>query len=104
MSAYHHYIINQRARALSEGLKIVRDILKSNRFPNGFTTAELFQIAVQQPPPPDFPIYNHPVAGKIKPETRLAKPLYWKFQPSITASPSYPEHPIRSIRCVPFFF
>ena len=57
MSAIHldPFIINERARSLSEGLKIVRNIFKSNPFPNGFTTSQLFQVAVQHPPPPDFP-------------------------------------------------
>lgn len=66
-------IINQKARA--EGLKIVRIILKSN--PNGFTTSQLFQVAVQQPPPPYFLAYQP-----------------WP--------PSHPEHPIRSIKCITF--
>ena len=101
MSIVHRYIINQKARALSEGIKIVRDVLKSNPFPNGFTTSQLFQVAVQQPPPPDFPTYRHtakpPVIKPNKDRFRKAKPI----QPW---APSHPEHPIRSIRCVQFFF
>ena len=100
MSAIHRFIINQKARALSEGVKIIRDILKSNPFPNGFTTSQLFEVAVQQPPPPDFPVYHH-TAGPpiIKPN----KDRFRKPKPIQPWAPSHPEHPIRSIRCVLFF-
>lgn len=101
MSAIHHFIINQKAKALSEGIKIVRDILKSNAFPNGFTTSQLFQAAIQKPPPPDFPAYRHTAAP---PRIITNKDRYRKVKPLKQWAPSHPEHPIRSIRCVPFFF
>ena len=99
MSAIHHYIINQKARALSEGIKIVREILKANPFPNGFTTSQLFKVAVQQPPPPDFPTYRH---TGLTPTPKLKDRLK-KVRPIVPGAPTHPEHPIRSIRCVPFF-
>jgi len=99
MSAIHQFIINQKARALSEGIKIVRDILKSNRFPDGFTTSQLFHVAVQQPPPPDFPAYHHTgLAPVVKPN----KNKFVKVKPVMPWAPSHPEHPIRSIRSVYF--
>ena len=101
MSVIHHFIINQKARALSEGVKIIRDILKSNPFPNGFTTAQLFEVAVQQPPPPDFPAYHH---TSPPPKILVTKDRYRKVKPILPFAPSHPEHPIRSIRCVPFPF
>ena len=100
MSAIHQYIVSQRARALTEGIKIVRNILKSNPFPNGFTTAQLFEVAIQQPPPPDFPVYRHTGAGPVVKPTR---DRYRKLKAFVPWAPSHPEHPIRSIRCVPFF-
>lgn len=79
---------------------MVRDILRSNPFPDGFTTSQLFQVAVQRPPPPDFPPYHHTaLAPAIKPN----KNKFAKVKPVIPWAPSHPEHPIRSIRCVPFF-
>ena len=102
MSAIHQFIINQKARALSEGIKIVREILKSNPnpFPNGFTSSQLFQVAVQQPPPPDFPAYHHTgVPPVIKPN----KDRFAKIKVLIPWAPSHPEHPIRSIKSVSFF-
>ena len=100
MSAIHHFIINQKARALSEGIKIIRDVLKSNPFPNGFTTAQLFEVAIQRPPPPDFPAFRSTaLPPKIKPD----KDRYRKVKPIQPWLPSHPEHPIRSIKWVPFF-
>ncbi|KAF8799732.1 hypothetical protein BYT27DRAFT_7217467 [Phlegmacium glaucopus] len=95
MSAIHQFIINQKARALSEGIKIVRDILKSNAFPNGFTSSQLFQAAVQRPPPPDFPAYHH---TGLTPVVKPNKNRFAKVKPVIPWAPSHPEHPIRSIR------
>jgi hypothetical protein len=100
MSAIHHFIINQKAKALSEGIKIVRDILKSNPFPNGFTTLQLFEVAVKQPPPPDFPVYHH---TGLPPKIKKDRCRYRKVKEIPPGVPSHPEHPIRSIRCVPFF-
>lgn len=40
--------------ALREGLKIVRKIVAENSPSPGFTTAELFKLAVKEHPPPDF--------------------------------------------------
>jgi hypothetical protein len=84
---------------------MVRDILKSNPFPNGFTTAQLYEIAVKQPPPADFPAFYHAVAGKKK-KLLHEKPKHvdptWSW--ADFSSPSHPEHPIRSIRCVSHFF
>ena len=101
MSAIHHFIINQKARALSEGIKIVRDILKSNPFPNGFTTAQLFEVAVQKPPPPDFPVYRHTANP---PKMLKDRDRFRKAKNDLPGAPTHPEHPIRSLRCVPFFF
>jgi len=95
MSAIHHSIINQKARALSEGIKIVRGILKSNQFPNGFSTSQLFRVAVQQPPPPDFPAY--PYTGPM-PIVKPNKDRFAKAKPVVPWAPPHPEHPIRSIR------
>ena len=92
-------IINQKVRAISEGLKIVRNVLKSNPFPNGFTTSQLFKAAVQQPPPPDFPVYQCP---SLPPVIKPNKNRYAKPKPIQPWSPPHPEHPIRSIKYVPF--
>jgi len=88
-------IINQKARSLLEGLNIVRNILKSNPFPNGFTTSQLFQVAVQQPPPPDFPAYQY---TGLPPVIKPNKNRYVKPKPIQPWAPSHPEHPIRSIK------
>jgi len=88
-------IINQKARSLLEGLNIVRNILKSNPFPNGFTTSQLFQVAVQQPPPPDFPVYRHTSAP---PKIKKDRDRFRKVKIMVPGVPSHPEHPIRSVR------
>jgi hypothetical protein len=100
-STIHRYITSQKATSLQEGVKIIRDVLKSNPFPNGFTTAQIFQVAVQQPPPPDFPKYHH---TSRPPREVKNKDRYRKVKPLMPWAPSHPEHPIRSIRYVPIFF
>ena len=101
MSVIHRLTVRQKSRALSEGIKIVRDVLKSNFFPNGFTTLQLFRVAVKQPPPPDFPTY-HPTG--LTPVVKPNKDRSTKVKPIVRGVPPHPEHPIRSIRSVPFFF
>ena len=74
-----------RVGTSSEGVKTITDILKKDPFPNGFTTSQLFQVAVQQPPtdvPANLKENNLPV-------------MPWEAWA--------PSHPIRSIRCVPCF-
>jgi hypothetical protein len=74
-----------RVGASSEGVKTITDILKKDPFPNGFTTSQLFQVAVRQPPtdvPANLKENNLPV-------------MPWEAWA--------PSHPIRSIRCVPCF-
>ena len=99
MSSLHHFIINQKARALSEGIKLVRGLLKSDPFPNGFTTAQLFELAVKQPPPPDFPAFHF---TGLPPKVKTNKNRFAKVKPLMPWAPSHPEHPIRSIRCALF--
>ena len=100
MSAIHQFIVNQKARSLSEGLKIVRELLKTNPFPNGFTTAQLFKLAVQQPAPPDFPTYHH---TSKPPKIKKDRDRFRKVKPILSSVPTHPDHPIRSVRCVFFF-
>ena len=76
--ATHQFVIRAR------GVKIIRDILKKNPFPNG---SQLFHVTVQQPPSTDFPA-----------NLRQAQPV----MPWVAWAHSYPG-PIRSVRCVPCF-
>jgi len=73
--------LQQRAAALSAGVALVRQILKENSFPNGFTTKQLYGLAQNYPPPTDFPPF-------------VTSTLTAKKGPAVPR----PEHPVRSIR------
>ena len=74
--------------ALREGLTIVRNILASNKYPDGFTTAELFKLLAKESPPADFK------ALKLPPNVRSGNK---KIPPP---APPRPNHPIKSMTCV----
>jgi hypothetical protein len=80
--------------ALREGLKIVRNVVASNPYPAGFTTAELFKLVAKQTPPKDFKALKLPSRPASNPKTksgskRIPAPL-----------PPRPNHPIKSMTCV----
>ncbi|RDB27620.1 hypothetical protein Hypma_003803 [Hypsizygus marmoreus] len=79
----------QNQIALREGLKIIRNVMDANPSETGWTTAELFKLAIKQPPPPDY-----------KPEIRTRKPIYDKKgnQIKIEVDPPHPEHPVKSVK------
>ena len=78
--------------ALREGLNIVRKVVASNPYPNGFTTAELFKLLAKEPPPPDFKALKLPsrmVSHARNGSKRIPAP-----------APPRPNHPIKSMTCV----
>lgn len=82
----------QNKSALREGLKIVRKVVATNPYPAGFTTAELYKLAVKEPVPSDFhyeklPL-QRPSLGKGG-KQRIPEP-----------APPRPDHPIKSMTCV----
>jgi len=68
------------ASPLSLGIKILRQVIKENPSPNGWTKAELLKLAHKVPPPPDFKPFS------ISPNI-----------PALVHPPPFPEHPIRSL-------
>jgi hypothetical protein len=89
----------QRASAVSEGVRIVRNLLNKNHFPDGFTTKQMFELAVQEPVPPGFKPY--PLAEKLlqTPTPKATKDKYVPQKPAFTVPP-HPDHPVRSIAYV----
>ncbi|KAF8157035.1 hypothetical protein B0H34DRAFT_711749 [Crassisporium funariophilum] len=97
MSITPQLILRQRQIAIREGVNIVRNLLKENRFPNGFTNQQMFKAAVRQPPPPGFEPYK--VISPPQPKFVARKLQKWeieKLPPSI--APTHPEHPVRSVK------
>ncbi|KAJ3514708.1 hypothetical protein NLJ89_g2219 [Agrocybe chaxingu] len=91
-------VLRQRGRAISCGVALVRSILQRTSFPNGFTTKQLFDIAVQEPPPKDFPPYplSLPSAKDVQKPSKKAKNA---FKPIAPLYPTFrADHPIRSIK------
>ncbi|KDR72612.1 hypothetical protein GALMADRAFT_252763 [Galerina marginata CBS 339.88] len=89
----------QRFQAQSAGIAIVRDILKRESFPNGFTTAQLYKLAMQAPPPANFQPYP---LGRRPPPPPTPKPhkkkIYNQKPKPEDSYPPNPDHPIRSVR------
>ncbi|KAG6855873.1 hypothetical protein H0H87_009827 [Tephrocybe sp. NHM501043] len=93
MSLPFQRVVLANSLALRGGVSVVRDILAKNTPAAGFTTDEIYKLAIQQPPPPDY--YNpHTEAGsrfppiptpKMKGKAKIPSPV-----------PPNPEHPVRS--------
>jgi len=79
----------QNQAAVREGLKIVRKLVATNPYPDGFTTAELFKLAVKEAPPADYKYENPPL--------RLAARSRGGNQKNTVPLPPHPDHPIRSM-------
>lgn len=91
--------LRQRSSALAEGIRIVRNVLDKNHFPEGFTTKQMFDLALREPVPAGFDPY--PLAAKLlqNPTEKPPKDKYGPQKPTFT-TPPYPEHPVRSISYV----
>ncbi|GLB39197.1 hypothetical protein LshimejAT787_0603590 [Lyophyllum shimeji] len=95
MSAALTRVLQQKQLAINEGVKIIRNIVKTTPAPTGFTTQELYKLALKQPPPPDY----RPLTPRPSPTTP-AKLVNRGGQNNIKVEapqPPHPEHPIRSI-------
>jgi len=74
--------LRQRADALSAGIAIVRKILNTHSFPEGFTTKQIYELAQDYPAPPKF----EPFVPSMRYHGMVPVPR--------------PDHPVRSIRLV----
>lgn len=78
--------------ALKESLKIVRKVVASNPYPDGFTTAELFKLVAKEPSTTNF-----------KPLKLPSRPIAYakgEIKRTPIPSPPRPNHPIKSMTCV----
>ncbi|KAF8229753.1 hypothetical protein L208DRAFT_1187826, partial [Tricholoma matsutake] len=75
--------------ALKESLKIVRKVVASNPYPDGFTTAELFKLVAKEPSTTNF-----------KPLKLPSRPIAYakgEIKRTPIPSPPRPNHPIKSM-------
>ncbi|KAF8067885.1 hypothetical protein FPV67DRAFT_1163167 [Lyophyllum atratum] len=92
MSAAFNRVVQQNQLALREGVKIVRNILATTPAPTGFTTNELFKLALKEAPPAE---YQPPVQPTPPPVPTMHK---HKKRPKLEVPEApHPEHPVRSM-------
>ncbi|KAF9482720.1 hypothetical protein BDN70DRAFT_874741 [Pholiota conissans] len=90
--------IQQRCAARAAGIDIVRNIFRTQQFPDGVSTKQLYKLAVQEPAPPGFEPYPLPrPPARAVPKTRHGKSKIIVPE-ARDLYPSHPDHPIRSIR------
>ena len=99
MAAVVNKFIQQRSSAKSAGISIIRHILKTKQFPEGVTTKQLYQLAVQEPAPPGFEAY--PLPPTVRRAKTVPKKIRHVPQEMLDSYPPNPAHPIRSMTCAP---
>jgi len=97
MSAAFTRVIQQKQLAIKEGVNIITNIIKTTPAPTGFTTHELYKLALEQPPPPDYQPYTQQTTP---PPPKLVNRGGKNNIPLVTPQPTHPEHPVRSIAYV----
>lgn len=87
-------VLAHNKTAVVQSLGLIRKIIDTEQFrTSGLTTAEIFKLALKEPPPGNFEKY------KIPSETEIHFTNSGKRK-ILPPNPSHPEHPVRSIRCV----
>ncbi|KAF5383212.1 hypothetical protein D9615_004954 [Tricholomella constricta] len=93
MSAAFQRVVQQNQTALKEGVAIVRNIIAKNPPPTGYTTLELYKLAIKEQPSPEFkPPTQHTIPTRPKLD---AKGQIKQATPS--PEPPNPTHPVRSM-------
>ncbi|KAF8970236.1 hypothetical protein BDZ97DRAFT_1914915 [Flammula alnicola] len=93
--------LRQRVTAQAAGISIVRNILKREEFPNGFTTKQLYRLAVKEPAPQGFEPY--PLAPPTQPAQPKRSSKGKNTRKPVVGGvsdvyPPHPDHPIRSVK------
>ncbi|PPQ74548.1 hypothetical protein CVT26_007940 [Gymnopilus dilepis] len=94
--ASHNLFMTQRLKGQAAGVAIIRRILQRESFPNGFTTAEMYDLAVKEPAPEGFPSFPLSRQRLAPAATRKKKDKKGVVEPQ--SYPGHPDHPVRSIR------